>query len=109
MDHFHRGDPPAYAIWSQFAPSRDGGLSIQEQLVRFFRREVTTGALRPESRPASRALAQELKLARGTVSGAYERLAAEVSSSRSTALARSSPESSQCRSSRRTRPPLRAR
>ena len=41
------GRPPAYAIWSQFAPSRDGGLSIQEQLVRFFRREVATGALRP--------------------------------------------------------------
>src|SRR5579872_3464396 len=72
------GRPPAYAIWSQFAPSRDGGLSIQEQLVRFFRREVATGALRPGIRvPASRALAQELKLARGTVSGAYERLAAE--------------------------------
>ena len=53
-------------------------LSIQEQLVRFFRREVATGALRPGIRvPASRALAQELKLARGTVSGAYERLAAE--------------------------------
>ena len=27
--------PPAYAIWSQFAPSRSGALSIQEQLVRF--------------------------------------------------------------------------
>jgi GntR family transcriptional regulator/MocR family aminotransferase len=70
--------PPAYAIWSQFAPSRSGALSIQEQLVRFFRREVATGALRPGTRlPASRSLAQELKLARGTVSGAYERLAAE--------------------------------
>ncbi|MBV8763965.1 MAG: PLP-dependent aminotransferase family protein [Hyphomicrobiales bacterium] len=70
--------PPAYAIWTQFAPSRDKGLTIQEQLVRFFRREVANGALRPGIRvPASRALAQELKLARGTVSGAYERLAAE--------------------------------
>ena len=72
------GRPPAYAIWSQFAPTRDGGFSIQEQLVRFFRKEVATGALRPGIRiPASRALAEELNLARGTVSGAYERLAAE--------------------------------
>jgi GntR family transcriptional regulator / MocR family aminotransferase len=70
--------PPAYAIWSQFAPSRDGLVSIQEQLVRFFRREVAKGALRPGMRvPASRALAQELRLARGTVSGAYDRLASE--------------------------------
>lgn len=70
--------PPAYAIWSHFAPSRDGSLSIQEQLVRFFRQEVAKGALRQGTRvPASRALAQELGLARGTVSGAYERLVAE--------------------------------
>src|SRR5580704_3096687 len=70
--------PPAYAIWSHFAPSRDGSLSIQEQLVRFFRREVAKGALRQGTRvPASRALAQELGLARGTVSQAYERLVAE--------------------------------
>ena len=70
--------PPAYAIWSHFAPSRDGPLSIQEQLVRFFRREVARGALRQGTRvPASRALAQELGLARGTVSQAYERLVAE--------------------------------
>ena len=45
---------------------------------------VSSGAKSPRARfarefavPASRALAQELKLARGTVSGAYERLAAE--------------------------------
>jgi GntR family transcriptional regulator/MocR family aminotransferase len=70
--------PPAYAIWSHFAPSRDGSLSIQEQLVRFFRREVAKGALRQGTRvPASRALAQELGLARGTVSGAYDRLIAD--------------------------------
>ncbi|SDR61480.1 transcriptional regulator, GntR family [Rhizobiales bacterium GAS191] len=70
--------PPAYAIWSHFAPSRGSPLSIQEQLVRFFRQEVAKGALRPGTRvPASRALAQELGLARGTVSNVYERLAAE--------------------------------
>ncbi|MFI5014424.1 MAG: PLP-dependent aminotransferase family protein [Hyphomicrobiales bacterium] len=51
---------------------------MQEQLVRFFRQEVAKGALRSGTRvPASRALAQELGLARGTVSGAYDRLAAE--------------------------------
>src|SRR6516225_2555285 len=70
--------PPAYAIWSHFAPTRDSDLSIQEQLVRFFRREVAKGALRQGTRvPASRALAQELGLARGTVPGAYERLIAD--------------------------------
>ncbi len=57
---------------------RDSSLSLQEQLVGFFRREVAKGALRQGTRvPASRALAQELGLARGTVSQAYERLVAE--------------------------------
>ena len=46
--------------------------------MRFFRQEIAKGALRPGTRvPASRALAQELGLARGTVSSVYERLVAE--------------------------------
>ncbi len=77
MDHSCRARRPMRSGASSRLRVR-GALSIQEQLVRFFRREVATGALRPGTRlPASRSLAQELKLARGTVSGAYERLAAE--------------------------------
>jgi GntR family transcriptional regulator / MocR family aminotransferase len=69
--------PTAYPIWSSFAPRRDG-IPVQEQLVRFFRDAVTSGALRPGARvPATRVLAQELSLARNTVGLAYERLAAE--------------------------------
>src|SRR6266852_6020985 len=68
----------AFPIWGSFAPRRDGGASVQEQLVRFFRDAVASGALRPGARiPPTRVLAQELHLARNTVGLAYERLVAE--------------------------------
>jgi GntR family transcriptional regulator/MocR family aminotransferase len=70
--------PAAFPIWSSFAPCRDGGATVQEQLVRFFRDAVARGALRSGTRvPATRALARELGLARNTVGLAYERLVAE--------------------------------
>jgi len=68
----------AFPIWGSFAPRRDGGASVQEQLVRFFRDAVASGALRPGARiPPTRVLALELHLARNTVGLAYERLTAE--------------------------------
>jgi GntR family transcriptional regulator/MocR family aminotransferase len=70
--------PAAYPIWSSFAAARDADLPLQEQLVRFFRDAVASGALRGGARvPATRALAGELGLARNTVGLAYERLIAE--------------------------------
>jgi GntR family transcriptional regulator/MocR family aminotransferase len=68
----------AYPIWNRFLPLPDDRLPLREQLVRFFRKEVAEGALQSGMRlPASRVLAEELKLSRITVSGAYEQLIAE--------------------------------
>jgi GntR family transcriptional regulator/MocR family aminotransferase len=53
-------------------------LPLREQLVRFLPQGVADGTLQSGIRlPASRVLAQELKLSRITVSGAYEQLIAE--------------------------------
>jgi GntR family transcriptional regulator / MocR family aminotransferase len=67
----------SYPIWSTFVPKR-GGPPIQEQLVRFFRDSIASGAFQPGIRiPATRVLAEELGLARNTVTFAYERLLSE--------------------------------
>lgn len=68
----------AYPIWTRFLPLLDDRQPLREQLVRFFRNEVAVGTLRAGMRlPASRVLAEELKLSRITVSVAYEQLIAE--------------------------------
>lgn len=68
----------AYPIWNRFQPLPDDRLSMREQLVRFFRKGVADGTLQAGIRlPASRVLAEELKLSRITVTGAYEQLIAE--------------------------------
>lgn len=68
----------AYPIWNRFLPAPGSRLPLREQLVSFLRKGVADGTLQAGVRlPASRVLAQELKLSRITVSGAYEQLIAE--------------------------------
>ncbi|MFJ2445009.1 PLP-dependent aminotransferase family protein [Pseudomonas sp. NPDC087626] len=68
----------AYPVWNAFVPSPDSPLTLREQLLRFFRKGVADGTLKPGIRlPASRLLAQELGVSRMTVTGVYEQLLAE--------------------------------
>lgn len=68
----------AYPVWNAFLPSPDSHLSLREQLVRFFRKGVADSTLKSGIRlPASRVLAQELRLSRMTVTGVYDQLIAE--------------------------------
>lgn len=72
------GRATAYPIWNRFLPAPGSRLPLREQLVSFLRKGVADGTLQAGVRlPASRVLAQELKLSRITVSGAYEQLIAE--------------------------------
>jgi len=65
-------------VWGVFQPDRDEAAPLQEQIAGFFRRAVAEGRLGPGARlPSSRQLAEQLGVARNTVSLAYERLAAE--------------------------------
>lgn len=73
-----RSRATAYPIWNRFLPAPASRLPLREQLVSFLRKGVAEGTLQAGVRlPASRVLAQELKLSRITVSGAYEQLIAE--------------------------------
>lgn len=68
----------ALPIWGVFQPDRDDPTPLQEQIAGFFRRAIAEGRLGPGARlPSSRQLAEQLAVARNTVSLAYERLAAE--------------------------------
>ena len=70
--------PDALPVWGVFQPDRDDVTPLQEQIAGFFRRAVAEGRLGPGARlPSSRQLAEQLGVARNTVSLAYERLAAE--------------------------------
>ena len=70
--------PDALPLWSVFQPDRDDPMPLQEQIAGFFRSAVSDGRLGPGARlPSSRTLADQLGVARNTVSLAYERLAAE--------------------------------
>ena len=65
-------------LWNVLALQRQGSLSLQDQIVAFFRDAVLRGALKPGARlPSSRQLAAELGVARITAVEAFDRLAAE--------------------------------
>ena len=68
----------ALPIWGVFQPDRVDPTPLQEQIAGFFRRAIADGRLPPGARlPSSRQLAEQLAVARNTVSLAYERLTAE--------------------------------
>ncbi len=57
---------------------REGPLSLRRQIYETLRESILSGRLKPGTRlPSTRALAQELDIARNTVSNAYEQLLAE--------------------------------
>lgn len=65
-------------LWNVLALQREGSLSLQDQIVAFFRDAVLRGALKPGARlPSSRQLAADLGVARITAVEAFDRLAAE--------------------------------
>jgi GntR family transcriptional regulator/MocR family aminotransferase len=68
----------ALPIWGVFQPDRADPTPLQEQIAGFFRRAIADGRLARGARlPSSRQLAEQLAVARNTVSLAYERLTAE--------------------------------
>lgn len=68
----------ALPVWGVFQPDRTDSTPLQEQIAGFFRRAIAEGRLPPGARlPSSRQLAEQLTVARNTVSLAYERLTAE--------------------------------
>jgi len=68
----------ALPIWSVFQVDRAELTPMQEQIAAFFRRAIADGRLGPGARlPSTRSLAEQMTVARNTVSLAYERLAAE--------------------------------
>jgi GntR family transcriptional regulator/MocR family aminotransferase len=69
---------PVHPLWSSFALDRVSGVSLQDQIVRFFREAIVAGRM-PRGRrlPSSRELAIEHGISRTTAVEAYERLAAE--------------------------------
>jgi GntR family transcriptional regulator / MocR family aminotransferase len=69
---------PLSPLWNSLTLDRRSATSLQEQIVVYFRDAVLGGRLTSGSRvPSSRALAAEQGVARITVVGAYDRLAAE--------------------------------
>lgn len=71
----HVSVPP---LWSSLALDRTSGVSLQDQIVSFFRDAIVAGRL-PRGRrvPSSRELAIEHGISRTTAVEAYERLASE--------------------------------
>ncbi|GHD40529.1 GntR family transcriptional regulator [Thalassobaculum fulvum] len=68
----------ALPVWSVFQVDRAETTPMQEQIAAFFRRAIADGRLGPGARlPSTRSLAEQMAVARNTVSLAYERLAAE--------------------------------
>ncbi|MEQ8398909.1 PLP-dependent aminotransferase family protein [Thalassobaculum sp.] len=68
----------ALPVWSVFQVDRSEAAPMQEQIAAFFRRAIADGRLGPGARlPSTRSLAEQMVVARNTVSLAYERLAAE--------------------------------
>ena len=68
----------ALPVWSVFQVDRAEATPMQEQIAAFFRRAIADGRLGPGARlPSTRSLAEQMTVARNTVSLAYERLAAE--------------------------------
>jgi len=70
--------PDALPVWGVFQVDRGEPVPMQEQIAGFFRRAIAEGRLGPGARlPSTRSLAEQMAVARNTVSLAYERLAAE--------------------------------
>src|SRR3954452_20791080 len=65
-------------LWNSLALDRGGAVSLQDQLVGYFRDAVLSGRLKAGARvPSSRALALEHGVSRITAVQAYDRLVAE--------------------------------
>src|SRR5437764_6894192 len=65
-------------LWNSLALERGAALSLQDQIVGYFRDAVLSGRLKAGARvPSSRALASEHAVARITAVEAYDRLVAE--------------------------------
>ncbi|HTP40614.1 MAG TPA: PLP-dependent aminotransferase family protein [Steroidobacteraceae bacterium] len=65
-------------LWSSLALERDRGVSLQDQIVRFFRAAITDGRMRGGQRVASsRQLALDCGVSRTTAVEAYDRLVEE--------------------------------
>jgi GntR family transcriptional regulator / MocR family aminotransferase len=73
-----RGSPLSSTSTLDFGIDRDDAESIQQQIARQIREHVLNGRLKPGSKlPSTRALAEQLNVARATVVEAYEQLAGE--------------------------------
>jgi GntR family transcriptional regulator / MocR family aminotransferase len=67
-----------HPLWSSLAPDRTAGVSLQDQIVSFFRDAIVAGRLQRGRRvPSSRTLAIEHGISRTTAVEAYERLVSE--------------------------------
>ena len=67
-----------HPLWSSLALDRSAGLSLQDQIVQFFRDAIVAGRLvRGRRVPSSRELAIENSISRTTAVEAYERLVSE--------------------------------
>ena len=73
MDHVS-----VHPLWSSLAPDRTAGVSLQDQIVSFFRDAIVAGRLQRGRRvPSSRELAIEHGISRTTAVESYERLVSE--------------------------------
>lgn len=69
---------PVHPLWGSLALDRVSGVSLQDQIVQFFREAIVAGKMQPGKRvPSSRKLALEHGISRTTAVEAYERLVAE--------------------------------
>ncbi|MEO6339701.1 MAG: PLP-dependent aminotransferase family protein [Caulobacteraceae bacterium] len=67
-----------HPLWGSLALDRGGGLSLQDQIVQFFRSAILSGTLSKGRKvPSSRRIATEHGISRTTAVEAYARLAAE--------------------------------
>lgn len=67
-----------HPLWGSLALNRGGGLSMQDQIVQFFRTAILSGTLKGGRKvPSSRRLSTEHGISRTTAVEAYARLAAE--------------------------------
>ena len=70
--------PPISPLWNSLALDRGAAVSLQDQIVDYFRVAVLEGRLKAGTRvPSSRALAADHGVARITAVQAYERLVSE--------------------------------
>jgi GntR family transcriptional regulator/MocR family aminotransferase len=71
-------DVAVHPLWGSLALERSGPISLQDQIVSYFREAISSGRIAPGRRiPSSRQLANEHGISRMTALEAYDRLAAE--------------------------------